>query len=292
MSTRLRYLYRAYRYRFRVDPAEIRFVRQSLRPGQVAVDIGCHKGAYTYWMRRRVGPSGVVYAFEPQPRQVAYLRDVFSAMHYDNVVLVPMAVSNKCGQMSLYMPAESTHIASLEPRNEERGARNGKSFGRSPDRDAPVTASLAASAPGRPSVGECAESGEQRTTLVNVTTIDQFFGRVSRKTGANSTECGVPNFVKIDVEGHELAVLEGARRTLETHRPTLLIECEARHRPDGDVRSVFDFLKSVGYTGSFFCYGSRRPLIEFDVAVHQHVDRTRGRVPGGYANNFAFNFES
>src|SRR5712672_3251719 len=116
MSVRLKYFYRAYRYRLRVDPAEIRFVRQSLRPGQVAVDIGCHKGAYTYWMRRRVGPSGVVYAFEPQPQQVAYLRDAFSEMHYDNVELVPMAVSDKSGQMLLYMPATSTHFASLVPR--------------------------------------------------------------------------------------------------------------------------------------------------------------------------------
>src|SRR5215475_12694629 len=93
MSVKLKYLYRALRYRFRVDPAEIRFVRQSLQPGQVAVDIGCHKGAYTYWMRRRVGPSGAVYAFEPQPKQVAYLRTTFSTLGYDNVELVPMALS-------------------------------------------------------------------------------------------------------------------------------------------------------------------------------------------------------
>src|SRR3954466_11879036 len=104
MSVRLRYLYRAYLYRFRVDPAEIRFVRKCLQPGQVAVDIGCHKGAYTYWMRRRVGPSGVVYAFEPQPRQVAYLREAFSAMSYDNVEIVPLALSDKSGQLPLYTP--------------------------------------------------------------------------------------------------------------------------------------------------------------------------------------------
>ncbi len=128
MITRFRYLYRAYRYRFRVDPAEVRFVRSSLRPEQVAVDIGCHKGAYTYWMRRAVGPSGTVYAFEPQPRQVAYLREAFSAMHYGNVVLLPMAVSNKCGQMPLYTTPESTHAATLEKRSDEResGATSGK----------------------------------------------------------------------------------------------------------------------------------------------------------------------
>ena len=88
---------------------------QSLQPGQVAVDIGCHKGAYTYWMRRRVGASGAVYAFEPQPKQVAYLREAFSAMRYDNVAIVPMAVSNHCGEMPLYVPdgAGKTHAATL-----------------------------------------------------------------------------------------------------------------------------------------------------------------------------------
>src|SRR6476659_5228640 len=123
MSVRLKYLYRAYRYRFREDPAEIRFVRRSLRPGQVAVDIGCHKGAYTYWMRRCVGPGGAVYAFEPQPRQVAYLREAFSAMSYDNVELVPMAVSDKSGQLPLYTPTVSTHFASLELRSESSSRR-------------------------------------------------------------------------------------------------------------------------------------------------------------------------
>ena len=258
MSGRLSFLYRAYRYRFREDPAEIRFVRQSLRPGQVAVDIGCHKGAYTYWMRRCVGPSGAVYAFEPQPRQVAYLREAFSVMGYDNVELVPMAVSDKSGQLPLYTPKVSTHFASLEPRRESES--------------------------GRPSVGEGAGSGDPRTTpaprttMVDVTTLDTFF------TGDRKP----PHFLKIDVEGHELSVLEGGRRTLESHRPTILIECEARHRSDDDVRPVFHLLESLGYSGSFFCQGSRHPLAEFDQAFHQRLDPKSDRLPPGYVNNFAF----
>jgi FkbM family methyltransferase len=38
--------------------------------------------------------------------------------------------------------------------------------------------------------------------------------------------CGLkpPNFMKIDTEGHELKILFGARQTLATHRPDLLIE--------------------------------------------------------------------
>jgi FkbM family methyltransferase len=241
MSVKLKYLYRAYRYRFRVDPAEIRFVRQSLQPGQVAVDIGCHKGAYTYWMRRRVGPSGAVYAFEPQPKQLGYLRRAFSAMNYDNVEIVPMALSNKSGELPLHTTAISTHFATLEARADDRGAKSEN---------------------------------------VDVTTLDEFFSGARRR----------PNFLKIDVEGHELSVLEGGRRTLELYHPTILVECEARHRPGGNVRPVFDFLESMGYSGSFFCLGGRRLLSEFDLAVHQQCDPNAVKLPPEYANNFAFEF--
>jgi len=246
MSVRLKFMYRAYRYRWRVDPGEIRFLRSKLRRGQVAVDIGCHKGAYTYWMRRSVGASGAVYAFEPQPKQVAYLREAFLAMRYDNVELVPMAVSDRSGQMMLHVPTLSTHFASLEATSKERVAARG-------------------------------ENGE---LVVDVTTLDEFFESAKARRP--------PNFVKVDVEGHELSVFKGARRTLEKHHPTILVECETRHRPDHDVRPVFDFLEQLGYAGSFFQSGERRPLSEFNPAVHQKFDPALPRLPEDYVNNFAF----
>ncbi len=255
MTARLRYLYRAYRYRYRVDPAELRFVCSSLRRGQVAVDVGSHKGAYAYWMRRRVGLGGSVVAFEPQPRQAAYLREAFAAMRYDNVTIVPMALSLASGRMPLYESPHSTHGASLEGRSEERAAR---SEFQSDDSRASLL--------------------EPRSSLVDVTTLDTFFADRTQK----------PHFLKIDVEGHELAVLRGARETLAADRPTILVECEARHRADGDVRPVFEFLASLGYIGSFFCNNRRRPLAEFDAAVHQRLDANSRRLPQGYANNFAF----
>src|SRR4051812_9965777 len=242
MSVRVKFIYRAYRYRLRVDPLEIRFLRRNLRRGQVAVDIGCHKGAYTYWMRRSVGASGAVYAFEPQPKQVAYLREAFSAMRYDNVELVPMAVSDRTGETTLHVPAMSTHFASLEMRSEERGARS--------------------------------------EMIVDVTTLDDFFESSKRRQP--------PSFLKIDVEGHELSVLNGAGRTLEQHHPIILIECEARHRADHDVQPVFNFLQSLGYKGSFFQSRQRRPLSEFNAEIHQQFDPAFPRLPPGYVNNFAF----
>src|SRR5207237_1111420 len=82
--------WRAWRYRLRLDPAEISFVRAHLRPGQHAVDIGAHKGGYLYWMRRAVGSSGRTFAFEVQPELAAYLRRVLAG---DPAVVVEQAGS-------------------------------------------------------------------------------------------------------------------------------------------------------------------------------------------------------
>ena len=59
-SFKLRYLYRAWRYRLKLDPAEIKAILVNLAPGDVAIDIGAHKGAYTYWLQKRVSDSGRV----------------------------------------------------------------------------------------------------------------------------------------------------------------------------------------------------------------------------------------
>lgn len=68
---------------------------------------------------------------------------------------------------------------------------------------------------------------------------------------------GDVGLIKIDVEGHELAVLEGAQETIRRDQPNLLIESEWRHGAGPDA--VADFLKPLGYDG-FFVEG--RDLVE------------------------------
>jgi FkbM family methyltransferase len=72
-------------------------------------------------------------------------------------------------------------------------------------------------------------------------------------------------FIKIDVEGHELAVLEGARRIIERYHPRLLIECEERHR-SGAAASVGGFLHGYGYRGFQL---DKRPLSRRPVTNQQ-----------------------
>lgn len=74
--------------------------------------------------------------------------------------------------------------------------------------------------------------------------------------------------IKLDAEGAEQEVLEGARRTLTTSRPVLSIEIEERHRA-GSTREVPALLGSLGYAGCFWHAGALRPIAEFDAARMQ-----------------------
>ena len=105
ITEKIRFLYRAWRYRIRQESAEVRFVRAHLRPGQTAVDIGAHKGAFTYWMLRAVGTTGRVFSFEPQPELSQYLEMVRMMLPAPQLTVVPAAVSQTPGTMTLFRPS-------------------------------------------------------------------------------------------------------------------------------------------------------------------------------------------
>jgi len=115
---RLRYLWRAHHYRRRVAPKEIEFIGRNLRSGETAVDIGCHKGGFLYWLRQFVGPTGAVTGFEPQPQLAEYLREIVAAQGWNNVTIEASGVSSASGTMTLHVPApqgEPSPGASLSP---------------------------------------------------------------------------------------------------------------------------------------------------------------------------------
>jgi len=97
-------------------------------------------------------------------------------------------------------------------------------------------------------------------------------------------------FVKIDVEGHEREVLDGASRIIASDKPSFLIEIEERHRTDS-VGDVSRLLEDRGYQGFFVQGNNIRPMHEFDIPTHQNPllivkgDRANYR---DYINNFIF----
>jgi FkbM family methyltransferase len=98
-------------------------------------------------------------------------------------------------------------------------------------------------------------------------------------------------FVKIDVEGHELSVLNGALGLLEHCRPIFLVEAEERHRA-ATTASVFAFFATHSYDGFFVLDGEIKPVCEFDPRTMQDSEVLRadgGRKEGRcYINNFFF----
>jgi len=53
--------------------------------------------------------------------------------------------------------------------------------------------------------------------------------------------------IKIDVEGAEFLVLEGVRRCIERHRPTLVIEAHADEHGRFDTERLHAYLEDYGY---------------------------------------------
>lgn len=59
------------------------------------------------------------------------------------------------------------------------------------------------------------------------------------------------SFIKIDVEGHELEVIEGAINTIKRDKPVLLVEIEKQYTKK-EVAESINFINSLGYKSYFF----------------------------------------
>jgi FkbM family methyltransferase len=123
-----------------------------------------------------------------------------------------------------------------------------------------------------------AEQHDCRHIEVPVVSLDEYFSGEKAKIGA----------IKIDVEGHELSVLEGAAGLIDAYRPTIVCESEERHKHAGHVGAVLDFFAARNYRGHFLARSRWRPIAEFDSRIHQRSDGARFWEAPGYCSNFLF----
>lgn len=101
----IKYAYRAYRFRYKLDKQEINYLIEQLKPGDIAVDIGAHKGGYLYWMKKSV-QQGSVYAFEPQVKLYQYLNSVHQ--NTDRLTIENLGLSDQLGEVQFYIPKTAT----------------------------------------------------------------------------------------------------------------------------------------------------------------------------------------
>ena len=70
---------------------------RSLKSGDVLYDIGANVGFYTVLGASIVGPEGAVYAFEPMPRNLEFLRRHVAINRLANAQVIDAAVSDREG---------------------------------------------------------------------------------------------------------------------------------------------------------------------------------------------------
>jgi FkbM family methyltransferase len=190
-----------------------RVVREHLRPGDTAWDVGANVGLFSFSAAARCGTAGSVLAIEADTFLVGLLRR--SAALPENrafgVEVLPAAVS------------DGNDLARFNIAVRGRAANYLDSAG-----------------------GSSQSGGVLESQLVPTVSLDWLLERFH-----------APRFVKIDVEGAELAVLRGATRLLSEARPVILCEIFGEARPQVDA-----LLRDAGYTflDAALPAAERRPL--------------------------------
>lgn len=122
----------------------------------------------------------------------------------------------------------------------------------------------------------------QGATLAHESLRDGAYGALSvPMRRLDEIEAGDVALMKIDVEGHELAVLRGAAGLLARCRPALIVEMEEKHvlRPVGEA--IADVC-ALGYEAYCLREGALVPVRELDL--------TRIHGPGASRRDYVFNW--
>lgn len=175
---------RPYELTFReVVAKEYEFYTKYIKEGMKIIDVGAHTGENMAIFSRLTGPMGHVYCFEPIPPTYERLSKVVHAMGKKNVRLFHLALDRTKGVVNMqYFGFEKSSLSRLQYLGSPKtlGNRN---------------------------EGENQEIGELFS--VRTETLDAMI---------NKLEIDYVDLLKIDVEGHEINVLEGARSAFTEKR--------------------------------------------------------------------------
>jgi FkbM family methyltransferase len=165
--------------------------KKIVKKGIIVVDIGANIGYYTLIAAGLVGENGIVYAFEPELTSYKLLCKNIEINGYTNVIPVQKAVSNKDGKDKLLVNKTNLLASSFSKKNALLFLENN-------------------------SVAE-----ENIFSLeVETVTLDGFFEQNTRSKKID--------FMKIDVEGAEGRVIEGAKNILRNNDLKIIMEFRPR----------------------------------------------------------------
>ena len=178
----------------------IALVEKIVRPGDTCFDVGANIGYISLILARIADAGGRVFAFEPDPNNLVYLRQ--NVGKKTNVSIIEAGVGAEAGTLELY--------------TEDLTGQN-SSFIRDFDQLSVNAASAGVRAKVRP-------------VTVPVVNLDEFVHERNLS----------PSFIKIDVEGFELEVLHGASVLMRDHGPVLVVEVHERQENQQSVFDYLD----------------------------------------------------
>lgn len=161
---------------------ELKIIEQSIKSGDIAVDVGGNIGLVTLFLARQVGPTGKVFTFEPEPNNIALLRKNVLTNACENVIIVTKAVLDKSGRVDFFLSDFNVGDHRVYDPKEKIGGWAAKG-----------------------AVYEKIISGSRKKIVVEGLSLDEFFHNAPR-----------PDFIKIDVQGAEGGVIRGALHTLKS----------------------------------------------------------------------------
>ena len=191
---------------------ELLGLREVVKPADICIDIGAALGNYTVTLSRLVGPRGTVHSIEPLVFAHPTLSWLLRPREGRNIVRHSVALGTEQGRDVMSVPVR--HGSPV----------TGRSF---------LTA-------GSEGLGSNQEFTDHLEVFVRTDTLDHF---------VEINGIGRVDFIKADVEGAELRVLEGSKDTIERFKPAVLVEIEERHVERFGYRAhdVVDFLFDRGY---------------------------------------------
>jgi FkbM family methyltransferase len=186
------------------------WLREVVKPGMTVFDIGANVGQMTLEIATLVGPAGKVIAIEPGPGNVEVLRRHIAGNGFQDRVTI---IDAACSMVS----GEEVEFRIYGETETEVGSGH------------QIT-----------SLRDSGHSLPSRTIAVKTVTIDE----VCREQGLS------PQVIKIDVEGSEWLVLQGAAEVLKQHAPRVLVGFHpfAFDDPAATAGDILELMSSLNYT--------------------------------------------
>jgi FkbM family methyltransferase len=92
----------------------MRFLMGRHFSGGSVLDIGAHRGEYSFWMHQHFAEGTRVVAFEPQPELAEFLGEFKESFHLERLDVAPVGLSSHSGSLPMHRQRDSWEAASFD----------------------------------------------------------------------------------------------------------------------------------------------------------------------------------